>query len=154
MSLTAKEEKYVQGLVTGLSQRKAYREAYPNSINWKDRTVDSRASELLKKSNVLGRYNDLMSQHKEKALWTREQAVNDLIWVKEQARNSMIDEKFDNGYVRQGTSTAYINAIKELNALEGVYPDKTQNININGELNNPFGGLTTEQLARLADGYE
>ena len=152
MSLTAKEEKYVQGLVAGLSQRKAYREAYPNSINWKDRTVDSRASELLKKSNVLGRYNDLMSQHKEKALWTREQAVNDLIWLKEQAKKSIKEQ--DEGYIRQGTSTAYVNAIKELNALEDVYPDKTQNININGELNNPFGGLTTEQLARLADGYE
>ena len=150
--LTAKEEKYVQGLVAGLSQRKAYREAYPNSIDWKDRTVDSRASELLKKCNVLGRYNELMEEHKNKALWTREQAVNDLIWLKEQAKKSIKEQ--DEGYIRQGTSTAYVNAIKELNALEGVYPDKTQNININGELNNPFGGLTTEQLARLADGYE
>lgn len=152
VSLTAKEEKYVQGLVAGLSQRQAYLKAYPNSKEWKDRTVDSRASELLKKSNVLGRYNELMSQHKDKALWTREQAVNDLIWLKEQAKKSIKEQ--DEGYIRQGTSTAYVNAIKELNALEDVYPDKTQNININGELNNPFGGLTTEQLARLADGYE
>ena len=152
MSLTAKEEKYVQGLVAGLSQRQAYLKAYPNSKEWKDRTVDSRASELLKKSNVLGRYNELMIQHKDKALWTREQAVNDLIWLKEQAKKSIKEQ--DEGYIRQGTSTAYVNAIKELNALEDVYPDKTQNININGELNNPFGGLTTEQLARLADGYE
>ena len=82
------------------------------------------------------------------------EAIKDLIWLKEQARNSILNEAFDEGYVRQGTSTAYVNAIKELNALEDVYPDKTQNININGELNNPFGGLTTEQLARLADGYE
>ena len=79
VSLTAKEEKYVQGLVAGLSQRKAYREAYPNSIDWKDRTVDSRASESLKKSNVLGRYNELMGEHNAKALWTREKAVKDLI---------------------------------------------------------------------------
>ena len=150
--LTAKQEKFVQSLVSGLSQRKAYLEAYPNSKNWTDRTVDSRASELLKKSNVLGRYNELMDEHKEKALWTREQAVNDLIWLKEQAKKSIKEQ--DDGYIRQGTSTAYVNAIKELNALEDVYPDKTQNININGELNNPFGGLTTEQLARLADGYE
>ena len=150
--LTAKQEKFVQGLVSGLSQRKAYLEAYPNSKSWTERTVDSRASELLKKSNVLGRYNELMEEHKNKALWTREQAVNDLIWLKEQAKKSIKEQ--DDGYIRQGTSTAYVNAIKELNALEGVYPDKTQNININGELNNPFGGLTTEQLARLADGYE
>ena len=43
VSLTAKEEKYVQGLVTGLSQRKAYREAYPSSRDWKDRTEIGRA---------------------------------------------------------------------------------------------------------------
>ena len=127
VSLTAKEEKYVRGLVTGLTQRKAYREAYPNSKDWKDRTVDSRASELFKKSNVLGRYKELMEEHDAKALWTREKAVKDLIWVKEQARDSIIDEKFDNGYVRQGTSGAYISAIQELNKLEDLYPsDKHQ----------------------------
>ena len=92
MSLTAKEEKYVQGLVTGLSQRKAYREAYPNSIDWKDRTVDSRASELLKKSNVLGRYNELMEEDKNKALWTREEAINELKWLYKQAIKSIEDQ--------------------------------------------------------------
>ena len=135
VSLTAKEEKYVQGLVTGLSQRKAYREAYPNSIDWKDRTVDSRASELLKKSNVLGRYNELMEEHNAKALWTREKAVKDLIWVKEQARHSMIDEKFDNGYVRQGTSGAYISAIQELNKLEDLYPSDKHQVEHIGQVN-------------------
>ena len=152
MLLTQKQEKYVQGLVAGLSQRQAYYEAYPNSKKWKPETVDNKASKLFKENEVLARYNELMEEHKNKALWTREQAVNDLIWLKEQAKKSIKEQ--DDGYIRQGTSTAYVNAIKELNALEDVYPDKTQNININGELNNPFGGLTTEQLARLADGYE
>lgn len=114
--------------------------------------MDANASRLFNNSKVLARFNEIMSQHKEKALWTREQAVNDLIWLKEQAKKSIKEQ--DDGYIRQGTSTAYVNAIKELNTLEGVYPNKAQNININGELNNPFGGLTTEQLARLADGYE
>ena len=125
MSLTAKEEKYVQGLVTGLSQRKAYREAYPNSIDWKDRTVDSRASELFKKSNVLGRYNELMEEHKSKALWTREEAVNELKWLYQQAIKSIKEQ--DEGYVRQGTSSALLGAIQELNKLEDLYPsDKHQ----------------------------
>ena len=125
VSLTAKEEKYVQGLVTGLSQRKAYREAYPNSIDWKDRTVDSRASELFKKSNVLGRYNELMEEHKNKALWTREEAINELKWLYKQAIKSI--EEQDEGYVRQGTSSALLGAIQELNKLEDLYPsDKHQ----------------------------
>jgi phage terminase small subunit len=149
--LTQKQEKYVQGLVAGLSQRQAYIQAY-STKNMKDATIDNNAYKLMQNNEISTRYNELMEEHRNKALWTREQAVNDLIWLKEQAKKSIKEQ--DEGYIRQGTSTAYVNAIKELNALEGVYPDKTQNININGELNNPFGGLTTEQLARLADGYE
>lgn len=142
----------MQGLIAGLSQRQAYIEAGYSTKNKTNNYIDVEASKLFKNPKVFQRYNELMSQHKEKALWTREQAVNDLIWLKEQAKKSIKEQ--DDGYIRQGTSTAYVNAIKELNALEDIYPDKTQNININGELNNPFGGLTTEQLARLADGYE
>ena len=123
--LTSKQEKYVQGLVAGLSQRQAYREAYPSSKEWKDRTVDSRASELFKKSNVLGRYNELMEEHKDKALWTREEAVNELKWLYKQAIKSI--EEQDEGYVRQGTSSALLGAIQELNKLEDLYPsDKHQ----------------------------
>ena len=133
VSLTAKEEKYVQGLVTGLSQRKAYREAYPSSKDWKDRTVDSRASELLKKSNVLGRYNELMEEHKSKALWTREEAVNELKWLYKQAIKSIEDQ--DEGYVRQGTSSALLGAIQELNKLEDLYPSDKHQVEHIGQVN-------------------
>lgn len=128
--LTAKEEKFIQGVVAGLSQRKAYREAYPNSVKWKDTTVDVKASALMKKDKVLVRYNELMEEHKSKALWTREQAINDLIWLKEQSKLSI--ERDDEGYVRQGTSTAFVNTIQELNKLEGLYPSEKQEIELSG----------------------
>ena len=133
VSLTAKEEKYVRGLVTGLTQRKAYREAYPSSKDWKDRTVDSRASELFKKSNVLGRYNELMEEHKDKALWTREEAVNELKWLYKQAIKSI--EEQDEGYVRQGTSSALLGAIQELNKLEDLYPSDKHQVEHIGQVN-------------------
>ena len=126
MALTPKQEKYVQGLVAGLSQRKAYMEAYPSSRKWTERTVDSRASELLKESNVLGRYSELMDEHKEKAMWTREEAVNTLKWLIEKSVKSI--EEQDEGYVRQGTSNALLSAIKELNELELLYPLKAKQI--------------------------
>jgi phage terminase small subunit len=132
LALTPKQEKYVQGLVAGLSQRQAYIEAYPNAKNWKESTVDSRASETLKNSKVLGRYNELMNEHKEKALWTREDAVNTLKWLLTQSIESVKSEEFDKGYVRQGTAGAIINAIQELNKLEDIYPDKDQSITLNG----------------------
>lgn len=64
--LRPKQERYVEELVKGKSQRQAFRIAYPNSQKWKDATVDKRASELLKKGEVLGRYNELMEEAKTK----------------------------------------------------------------------------------------
>lgn len=118
--LTAKQEKYVQGLVAGLSQRKAYRGAYPNSKDWKDNSVDRQASTLLKSPKVLARYNELMDEHKDKALWTREDSINKLIWLIEKATVSI--EEHDEGYTRQATANALLNAVQELNKLELLYP--------------------------------
>ena len=118
--LTAKREKYIQGLVAGLSQRQAYYKAYPHSKKWKPETVDNKASALLRKGEVLARYNELMDEHKEKALWTREDAVNKLLWLIEKATVSI--EEHDEGYTRQATANALLNAVQELNKLELLYP--------------------------------
>ena len=59
MKLTPAREIYCQARFRGLSQRKAYLEAYPGSKEWKDRTVDKRACELEKEGNVLGRLEEL-----------------------------------------------------------------------------------------------
>lgn len=114
-NLTPKQEKFVQGLISGLSQREAYKQAY-DCENMKDTTIDSRASKLFKEYKVSTRYNELQEEHKDKALWTREQSVLDLIWLKEQAKDSI--KKMG---VRQANSNAMLNAIKELNSLEDLY---------------------------------
>lgn len=126
MALTAKQEKYVQRLVAGLSQRKAYREAYPSSIKWKDATVDNKASALLREGEILARYNELIESHASKALWTREESVNTLKWLINRSVKSI--EEQDEGYVRQGTSNALISAIKELNEMELLYPLKAKQV--------------------------
>ena len=131
--LTTKQEKYVQGLVAGLSQRQAYIKAYPNARKWNDNSVDSRASNLLKTDKVLTRYNELLDEHKEKALWTREDSVNKLIWLIEKATVSI--EEHDEGYTRQATANALLNAVQELNKLELLYPlDQRQAKKVDSEL--------------------
>ncbi len=60
--LTSKQEKYVNNLVKGMSQRIAYRNAYPSSKKWKDETVDSKASTLLKNEKVKERYKMLIDK--------------------------------------------------------------------------------------------
>ena len=120
MSLTSKQEKFVRALISGMSQREAYKEAY-NAANMKDEVIDVRASELLKKSKVKVRYEELVNENKQKALYTLEDSINDLIWIKEKAKEDILNPKKG---LRQGNGTIYLNAVKELNLLNDLYPDK------------------------------
>ena len=147
MSLTVKQEKFVQALISGKSQRIAYKEAY-NATKMKDEVIDVRASELLKNSKVRVRYEELLEEHKEKALYTREEMVNDLIWVKEKAKEDINNPKKG---LRQANGTIFINAIKELGELNELYPVKKQDISLNGEISNPYANFTYEELKKMID---
>lgn len=56
--LTAKQEAFVQNLISGMSQRQAYRAAY-NVGKMTDKTIDETASKLLKRPKVAARYEEL-----------------------------------------------------------------------------------------------
>lgn len=118
--LTTKQEKFVQGLVSGLSQRQAYIQAGYKVENIKEASIDQMASKLLSNAKVLSRYQKLIGEHKNKALFTREQAVNELKWLLKQSKHSI--EVIDEGYVRQGTSNAYLGALDRLITLELLDP--------------------------------
>ena len=121
MKLTPKQEKFVHGLVSGLSQREAYKQSY-NCSNMKDATIDAQASKLFSNHKITIRYRELMDEHKNKALWTREESINDLKWLKEQAKADI-----KNIGVKQANTNAMLNAIKELNELEDLYPKAKDN---------------------------
>jgi hypothetical protein len=122
-------EKFVQNIVAGLSQREAYMESYPRSRKWKVSAVDSNASTLFTK--LQQRYAELMDEHKKKALWTRERAIEELL-------NLLEDSKKDKNY------TGRHNAIKELNTLEDLYPKQKNEVEIKGKLPELFRGLKDE----------
>lgn len=77
--LTVKQEKFVQCLIEGKSQRQAYIEAGYSTKNKKPEYIDTRACELFKTSKVVGRYNEIMGEHKEKALITRSDLISGLV---------------------------------------------------------------------------
>lgn len=56
--LTDKQEKYVQELIKGRSQREAYRIAYPK-CKAMDKTIDEKASKLFALDKVRTRYNQI-----------------------------------------------------------------------------------------------
>lgn len=74
--LTPKQEAYCLARTRGLSQRQAYREAYPRSVGWKDATVDKRASELESNGEVLGRLKQLRDDAAADAKVTRTEMID------------------------------------------------------------------------------
>lgn len=102
-----RHEKYVQNLVSGMSQRLAYRDAFPKSKSWKDTTVDSKASELFGK--VVERYNEILAEQKDDALLTR--------WEK---RKLLADMARDTG----NQCSDRIKAIDTDNRMENEYATK------------------------------
>lgn len=110
--LTQKQEKFVQGIIAGLSQRQAYRKAFVNSQKWKDAAVDSAASRLLNTTKILVRYRELLKQFSNMALWSREQAFNEYEWLKNKAKQDIETEG-----VRQANSNAFLGAVEGMNNM-------------------------------------
>ena len=104
----ARHEKFVQCLISGMSQRISYREAFPKSKRWKDSTVDVKASELFGK--VLVRYKELQEEAQDAAIMTRKERM---VKLSEIAYN---DEE----------PNAQIKAIDTLNKMDGDYISKVE----------------------------
>jgi len=74
MALTPKQEKFVQGLFAGFSQRKAYKLAF-NVDKMKDETIDNMACKLSKENEISARLTQLQDEVKEKNKWTVERLI-------------------------------------------------------------------------------
>ena len=118
MSLTIKEEIFVQRRIEGYSQTEAYRFAY-NCENMKDKTITEKASKLMAKDNVRAMYEELLNEYKEQAKWNRSKAEEKLIWLLDKSQ-----EDIEYRGLKQANSSSMLNTIKELNTLTDLYPKK------------------------------
>lgn len=143
MSLTPKQEKFVHGIVSGLSQREAYKQAY-NAAKMKDKSIDEKASELFRNVKIKSRYDEIISEYKEESKYSRKQMEEDLIWVKNEAKRDIQT----NG-INKSNGNVFISSIKELGNLNDLYPCKKQQIEHSGNINNPFANLSEEQLLEI-----
>ena len=84
-TLTKPQEIFIQELLKGNTQRQAYLKAYPSKKKWKESSLDSAASSLLKNEKVRTRYEQLLNKMREeetkKTMWTREQSIETLRYV-------------------------------------------------------------------------
>lgn len=106
--LTGKQEKFVQNLIKGMSQREAYRDAYPDD-NSSDKTVDENACRLFNDSKILTRYKELQDKASTKAIMSA-------IERKEVLTNIILNENVSDK----------MKAIDILNKMDGEYITKIE----------------------------
>jgi phage terminase small subunit len=93
--------------------------------------VDKRASELYQTGEIWGRYKELCAQATSKAILTATQRKE---WLSGIILNDM--EKTQDK----------LKAVDILNRMDGEYIDK---VVVDGQVNNPLAGLTTDELKKL-----
>ena len=114
MSLTTKQEIFVQRLLEGNTQAEAYRFAY-NCENMKDKTIIEKASKLMAQGNIRARYEELLNELKQKMFYTVEKANDDLEWIKLKAK-----EDIEYRGIKQANATTYLGAVKQQIDLNGI----------------------------------
>lgn len=82
MNLTHQQEKFAQGIASGLSQADAYRAAYPKSKKWKVDAIYSTASQLAADPKVSQRIQELRKPIVEAAQLTLSEHLGELARLK------------------------------------------------------------------------
>ena len=106
----ARHGKFVQCLISGMTQRKSYREAFASSKRWKDATVDNKASALFRENEVLARYKELQEEAQDEAIMTRKERMVKLSEIAS-------DDEYPGDQIR---------AIDTLNKMDGIYTKKLE----------------------------
>jgi phage terminase small subunit len=115
--LTAKQEKFVQGIIEGMSQADAYRSAYPKQ-RMSDKTVWEAASRLMANSKVVARIEELRA---ELAIPTIMTAQKRLEWLTDLVNS--VEE----------STTDKLKAIDIMNKMQGEYVQKVE-ANVNNDV--------------------
>ena len=87
----------------------------------KDKTIIEKASKLMAQGNIRARYEELLEEHKQKALWNRSKAEEKLMWLLDKSQ-----EDIEYRGLKQANSNSMLNTIKELNTLTDLYPKKNK----------------------------
>lgn len=133
-TLTPKQEKFIQNIVSGMSQREAYKNSY-NAENMKDEVIDVKACELFNDGKMKVRYQELMSKLEDEAIMTAKQRMK---WLSDVVNNIQKEDIYltaDKGAegmedVKIGSKNADLNtkmkAIDILNKMSGEYTTKIE----------------------------
>lgn len=126
--LTVKQEKFVQNLVNGMSQRQAYKDAF--QADYDDNAIDVNAFKLFNDAKIKLRYQELLEELKETAIMT---AIERMIWLSEVVQGKQMEKEvvvLKDGEIRvedvEANLATKIKALDTLNKMSGEYITKIE----------------------------
>lgn len=138
--LTINQERFIQELIKGKSQRLAYRKAYPRSKTWKDKTVDEAASRLFNNSKVNTRYkrlkDKLIKRTEEEAIITAKEIIEEIVSIaKDDIGNylSFRTEKVIDGYDKDGEPIIGYRVIVDIKDSDSIDTKNISEVGISSE---------------------
>lgn len=116
MALTPKQEKFIQGVVSGMTYSDAYRAAY-NCARMKPETVNNKAYELMQKGEISARVEKARAEAAKNAQWSLDLAVERVRKLNDEA---VSDLKKDGLYKGSPAVKALIDSTTLLNRMTGI----------------------------------
>lgn len=116
MALTPKQEKFIQGVVSGMTYSDAYRAAY-NCARMKPETVNNKAYELMHKGEISARVEKARAEAAKNAQWSLDLAVERVRKLNDEA---VSDLEKDGLYKGSPAVKALIESTALLNRMTGV----------------------------------
>lgn len=140
--LNVQQERFIQNIVKGMSQREAYKEAY--NATYDNNAIDVNASKLFNEAKVQLRYKELLQELEDKSIMSAKERMK---WLTEVVKNIQKEDIYtvnsDGDDVLLSSRNADLNtklkAIETLNKMSGEYitkieADVNSDVTINIEL--------------------
>lgn len=141
--LNIKQEKFIQNIVKGMSQREAYKDAY--KVNYDENAIDNKASKLFNKDEAQARYKELLKELEDDSIMSAKERMK---WLTDVINGSILEEvptmtKEDSDVFETKKCPAKLDtklkALDTLNKMSGEYitkidADVNSDVTINIEL--------------------
>ena len=122
--LTPKQEKFIQNIVSGMSQRQAYKEAF-NPPNTSDEAIDVDACRLFNNPKINLRYQELIEELQDKAIMTAKERMK---WLTDVVMDIQKEKVLieDIEVSKTADLNTKMKAIDILNKMSGEYTTKIE----------------------------
>lgn len=87
MALNMRQEKFIQNIIKGMSQRQAYKDVYKSKYS--DKAIDEHASTLFNSAKVQERYKELLKELEDKAIMS---AKERMIWLSKVVNGEILED--------------------------------------------------------------